>query len=169
MEDAFFYEFGVYLTSFLLEGEVLGQTKFQVVLQAPPTRLPQEVEDGLRKSNVAWIGVEFEGGDVTVPAWFVYQNGKVYVLSSKEPSLEEQSIPGLPGARDLVVITPAQVPGHRPGALARRRPAPGGTGVGAGRGSPGGPPPRPARPPEAAVRRWRDTWLIAELTPIVPA
>ncbi|HXF56725.1 MAG TPA: hypothetical protein VNO34_03975 [Actinomycetota bacterium] len=169
VEDAFLEELGVYLASFLLEGEVLGQTEFQVVLQAPPARFPREVEDGLRKSDVAWIGIEFEGRDVTVPAWFVYQNGKIYVLSSKEPSLEEQSIPGLPDARDLVVITRRK---YRDTALGRFHAAV--------RILEGPEWERAAAlladrrrdrhgPPEAAIRRWRDTCVIAELTPIVPA
>src|SRR5205823_9891524 len=39
------------------------------------------------------------------PAWFVYRNGKIYLLSSNEPSLDEQTVPGLPDAKELVVIT----------------------------------------------------------------
>ena len=58
VEDAVFEEAGIYLASFLLAGEVLGQTEFQVVLQAAPEKLPKEVDDGLKKSDVAWIGVE---------------------------------------------------------------------------------------------------------------
>src|SRR5207249_9746865 len=61
VEDAVFEEAGIYLASFLLAGEVLGQTEFQVVLQAAPEKLPKEVDDGLKKSDVAWIGVEYEG------------------------------------------------------------------------------------------------------------
>ena len=68
-------------------------------------KLPKEVEDGFRKSDVAWIGVEYDGKEITVPAWFVYKNGKVYVLSSVEPSLQEQTIPGLPDSSDLLIIT----------------------------------------------------------------
>jgi hypothetical protein len=83
----------------------MGQTEFQVVLQAAPDRLPKEIEDGLKKSDVIWAGVEYGGRDVAIPAWFVYRNGKIYVLSSKEPSLEEQTVPGLPDAKELVVIT----------------------------------------------------------------
>lgn len=103
--DAAFEELGPYLASFILAGEVLGQTEFQVVLQAGATALPKEVEDGLKKSDVVWAGVRFDGRDVTIPAWFVYRNGKIYLLSSNEPSLEEQTVPGLPGAKELLVIT----------------------------------------------------------------
>jgi hypothetical protein len=167
VEGAVFDEVGVYLASFLLAGEVLGQTEFQVVIQAPPDRLPKEVDDGLKKSDVAWIGVEYEGKDVAIPAWFVYRNGKIYVLSSKEPSLAEQSIPGLPDSADLVVITRRK---YRDTSLGRfhaavrllegqeweeaaklladrRRDRHG--------------------PPEEAIKRWRGTSDIAELTPIV--
>ncbi|HEV8421114.1 MAG TPA: hypothetical protein VGR13_07145, partial [Actinomycetota bacterium] len=64
VEDARLEELGVYLASFLLDGEVLGQTEFQVVLQAAPDRLDKEIEDGLKKSDVIWVGVEHEGRDV---------------------------------------------------------------------------------------------------------
>jgi hypothetical protein len=166
--DAMFGELGTYLASFILDGEVHGQTEFLVVLQAASQKLPKEFEDGLKKSDVAWVGVEYQGKDVAVPAWFVYRNGKIYVLSSKEPSLEEQSIPGLPDAKELVVVTRRK---YRDTSLDRfhaavrllegpewdeaaslladrRRDRHG--------------------PPEQAIKRWRDSSVIAELTPIVP-
>jgi hypothetical protein len=167
VEDALFEQAGTYLASFVLDGEVLGQTEFQVVLQAAPERLPKEIEDGLKKSDVAWIGVEYEGKDVTVPAWFVYRTGKLYVLSSLEPSLDEQTIPGLPDAHELVVITRRK---YRDTSLQRLRVA--------------------ARilegpewdeavklladrrrdrhgPPENAIKRWRGACAVAELTPLI--
>ena len=46
VEDALFEELGVFLASFLLDGEVLGQTEFQVVLQArPPSTRPTSRTD----------------------------------------------------------------------------------------------------------------------------
>jgi hypothetical protein len=167
VEGATFEEVGMYVVSFLLDGELLGQTEFQVVVQAAPEKLPKEFEDGLKKSDIVWIGVEHQGKDVAVPAWFVYRGGKVYVLSSREPALEEQSIPGLPDATDLIVITRRK---YRDTSLGRfhaavrllqgqeweeaaklladrRRDRHG--------------------PPEEAVKRWRGTCDIAELTPIV--
>jgi hypothetical protein len=167
VDDGVFEEMGGYLASFLLDGEVLGQTEFQVVLQGPAERLPAEVEDGLRKSDVIWIGLEHGGREVTAPAWFVYNKGKVYVLSSNEPSLEEQTIPGIPGAEELLVITRRKLRDtalgrfhaayrllegaewERAAALLadRRRSR--------------------AGPPEDAVKRWRGTCSIAEVTPIV--
>ena len=169
IDDASFEELGVYLASFLLDGEVLGQTEFQVVLQAAPPKLTSEVEDGLKKSDIAWMGVEYQGKDVVVPAWFVYRNGKIYVLSSNEPSLEEQSIPGLPDTKELLVITRRK---YRDTSLGRfhaavrllespewdqaaalladrRRDRHG--------------------PPGDAIKRWKGSCAIAELTPIVPA
>jgi len=59
IEDAMFEQPGTHLASFVLDGEVLGQTEFQVVLQAAPEKLPKDVEDGLKKSDVAWMGVEY--------------------------------------------------------------------------------------------------------------
>jgi hypothetical protein len=169
VEDAAFEELGVYLASFLLGGKVLGQTEFQVVIQAAPERLSKDVEDGLKKSDVIWAGVEHDGQEVTAPVWFVYRQGKIYLLSSKEPSLEEQTVPGLPDASDLVVITrrkyrdtslgrfhaaarilEGQEWNQAAALLADRR-----------RDRHG--------PPAEAIKRWRDTCVIAELTPIVPA
>jgi hypothetical protein len=167
VEDAVLEETGMYLASFLLGGELLGQTEFQVVIQAAPEKLPKEIEDGLRKSDIAWIGVEYEGKDVAVPAWFVYRNGRIYVLSSKEPSLEEQTIPGLPDAKDLMVITRRK---YRDTALTRFH---------AATRLLEGPEWEDAAklladrrrdrhgPPEEAIKRWRAAAYIAELTPIL--
>jgi hypothetical protein len=167
VEDARLDELGVYLASFLLNGEILGQTEFQVVLQAAPDKLGKEIEDGLKKSDVIWVGVEHEGRDVAVPAWFVYRNGKIYVLSSIEPSLEEQSVPGLPDAQDLIVITRRK---YRDTSLSRfhavARVLEGqeweqAAALLADR--------RRSRfgPPQDSVKRWRGSCAIAELTPIV--
>ena len=167
VEGAVFDQLGTYVASFLLRGELLGQTEFNVVLQAAPDRLPKEVEDGLKKSDVAWIGVEYDGRDVAVPAWFVYRNGKIYVLSALEPSLEEQSIPGLPDASDAVVITRRK---YRDTALGRFH---------AAVRTLDGPEWEEAAklladrrrdrhgPPGDAIKRWRGKVAIAELTPVV--
>ena len=167
VEDAVFDELGVYLASFLLNGELMGQTEFQVILQAAPEKLGKDVEDGLRKSDVIWVGVEYEGRDVTIPAWFTYRNGKIYVLSSNEPNLEEQTVPGLPDARDLVVITRRK---YRDTALGRFHAAARvldgqeweqAAALLADR--------RRSRvgPPQDSIKRWRGSCAIAELTPIL--
>src|SRR5207248_6024180 len=57
---------------------------------------------------VIWVGVEDHGRDHTVPAWFVYRQGKVFLLSQKKQAPdapEEQVVPGVPQAQDLVVVT----------------------------------------------------------------
>lgn len=167
VDDALFEAPGTYLASFVLDGEILGQTEFQVVVQAAPDRLPKDVEDGLRKSDVAWIGVEYQGKDVTVPAWFAYRGGKIYVLSSIEASLEEQTIPGLPDITDLVVITRRK---YRDTSLGRFRAA--------ARVLEGPDWEDAAKlladrrrdrhgPPEDAIKKWRGSCAIAELTPLV--
>jgi hypothetical protein len=167
MEDARFEELGVYLASFLLDGEVLGQTEFQVVLQAAPDKLDREIEDGLKKSDVIWVGVEYDGQEVTIPAWFAYRNGRIYVLSSNEPTLDEQTVPGLPEAQDLIVITRRK---YRDTSLSRFHAAARilegqewdqAAALLADR--------RRSRtgPPMDSIKRWRGTCAIAELTPIV--
>ena len=169
VEDAVFEQPGIYLASFLLDGEVLGQTEFQVVIQAAPQKLPAEVEEGLKKSEIAWMGVEHDGKEITVPAWFLYRNGKIYVLSSIEPSLEEQTVPGLPDANDLLVITRRKyrdTSHNRFHATVRLLEGPEWDQTAAlladrRRDRHG--------PPGDAIKRWRNTCAIAELTPIVPA
>lgn len=167
VEDAVFDEVGTHLATFVLDDEVMGQAEFQVVLQAPADKLPKEVEDGLKKSDIAWIGVEYDGKDVAVPAWFVYRSGKLYVLSSIEPSLTEQTIPGLPDATELVVITRRK---YRDTSLGRFRAA--------ARLLEGQEWDDAAKlladrrrdrhgPPEDAIKRWRGTSAIAELTPLL--
>ncbi len=167
VEEATFDETGAYLASFVIDGEIVGEIEVPVYVQTPPTKLPKEVEDGFRKSDVIWVGVDVNGVRRTVPAWFAYKNGKVLVLSQREPGPEEQSIPGLPNANDLVVITRRkgrdtsldehhaavrllQGPEWEDAAKAlvdRRRSRVG--------------------PPEDSLKRWRGTCDIAELTPLV--
>jgi hypothetical protein len=167
LEDVVLEELGTYLASFALDGEVLGQTEFNVVVQAAAEKLPKEYEDGFRKSDIIWVGVEYGGKDVTVPAWFAYRNGRVYVLSSIEPSLEEQTVPGLPDAKDLVVITRRKLREtslDRFHATARVLEGPEWDEAAAlladRRRSRVG-------PPQDSIKRWRGTCAIAELTPIV--
>lgn len=167
VDDAHFEELGVHLATFLLGGEVLGQTEFQVVLQAAPEKLSKDTEDGLKRSDVIWVGVEYEGKDVTIPAWFAYRQGKIYVLSSKEPSLQEQTIPGINDASDVVVITRRKL---RDTALGRFRAVvrllegaewDQAAALLADR--------RRSRvgPPQDSITRWKGTCAIAELTPLV--
>ena len=159
----------MYAASFLLDGEVVGQTEFQTVLQAAPEKLDKEFEDGLRKSDVIWVGVEHDGREVTIPAWFAYRNGKIYLLSSNEPSLEEQTVPGLPDAQDLIVVTRRK---YRDTSLSQFHAA--------ARSLEGQEWEQAAAlladrrrsrvgPPEDSIKRWRGACTIAELTPIVPS
>ena len=105
IEDARFDETGMFLASFVLDGEIVGELEVPVYVQAGAAKLPKEVEEGFRKSDVIWVGVEASGIRRTVPAWFAYRNGKVYVLSKRDPGPEEQSIPGVPHANELLLVT----------------------------------------------------------------
>jgi len=80
--DVMLEETGTYVGSFILDGYLLGEIEVPVWLQEGAA-LPKAVEDGLKRSDVIWIGVENKGGDHTVPAWFVYRQGKIYVLSQR--------------------------------------------------------------------------------------
>jgi hypothetical protein len=105
IEDAQFDETGMFLASFVIDGEIVGELEVPVYVQAGAAKLPKEVEEGFRKSDVIWVGVEASGIRRTVPAWFAYRNGKVYVLSKRDPGPEEQSIPGVPQASELLLVT----------------------------------------------------------------
>jgi len=105
IEDAFLDEAGTYLVSFVLDGEIVGELEVPVHVQAAPAKLPKEVEDGLKRSDVIWVGVEAGDTRKLIPSWFAYRNGRIYVLSQREPGPHEQTVPGIPGARELVVVT----------------------------------------------------------------
>ncbi len=105
VEDAVFDETGTYVASFILDGEIVGELEFPVYVQSAPAKLDKETEDGLKKSDVIWIGTDRGGRRRTVPAWFAYRNGKILVVSQREPGPEEQTVPGVPEAHELVVVT----------------------------------------------------------------
>jgi hypothetical protein len=190
IDDAVLREVGTYLVSFIVEGEVLGEVEVPVWLQAAPEKLPKDIEDGLKRSDVIWVGLEHPpkpertGLDrwvpmlrkppperpKTIPSWFVYRNGRIYVLSRREPGFDEQSVPGVPGADEVLVVTRrkgretslnefrASVRVLEPGGaeweqaaalLADKRKSRAGA-------------------PGESIQRWRATCDIGELTPVVP-
>ncbi len=174
VDDAHFEETGAYIASFVIDGEIVAEIEVPVFVQQAPTKLPKEVEDGLRKSDVIWVGVERDGERRTVPAWFTYKNGKILVLSKDRPGPEEQTVPGLPGTSEVLVVTRRKTTNpetrardtgldefyaavrmlegpeweEAAKALADRR-----------RSRVG--------PPQDSIQRWRGSCSIAELTPIV--
>ncbi len=106
VEDAMFEETGTHIASFVLDGEIIAEVEVPVFLQQAATKLPKDVEDGLRKSDVIWVGVERrDGNPLTIPAWFTYKNGRILVLSKNDPGPDEQTVPGIPGASEVVVVT----------------------------------------------------------------
>jgi hypothetical protein len=170
ISDAVLSEAGSYLASFILDDQILGEVEVPVYLQTAPATLPKHVEDGLKRSDVIWVGVESRNGrPKTIPAWFVYRQGKIYLVSQLEPGPQEQTVPGVPGEPELLVITRrkgrdtsldtfrASVRVLEPGTpdydqaigfLADRRRSRFG-------------------PPEESIARWRESCAIAELTPVV--
>jgi hypothetical protein len=170
IEDAVFDEAGGYLVSFILNGEIIGEIETTVLLQAAADKHPKEFEDGLKKSDTIWVGTG-EGAftnNLSAPVWFAYKNGKIYVLHQKEPGPEEQSVPGLPDAKELLVVTRRKGRDTAKGEfhagvrllesgpefdeaaklLVDKRKSRGG-------------------PPADSLNRWKGTCLIAELTPLV--
>jgi hypothetical protein len=169
VRDAVFDETGAYVASFIIDEQIVGEIELPVYVQAAPTKLPKETEDGLKKSDVLWVGVERGGRRVTIPAWFVYRNGKIYVLSQREPGPQEQTVPGIGDAKEFVVVTrrkgrdtsleeftaaPRLLEGAEwedaAKALADKRKSRAGA-------------------PDESVQRWRGACDILELTPNVPA
>jgi hypothetical protein len=175
IEDALFDETGTYVVSFMVDDEIVSEMEVPVYVQVAPPKLPKQLEDGLRKSDVIFVGVERGGVRRMIPAWFAYKNGRIYVLSKNDSGPEEQSVPGIPGASELMVVTrfkatspeirgrdtaveefPAAVrmldgPEWEDAAKAladRRRSRSG--------------------PPGDAIASWRGSCAIAELTPVVP-
>lgn len=169
IEDARFDETGTFVVSFVIDKEIVGEIEVPVLIQQAPTKLPKAIEDGFKRSDVIWVGVEANGRRKLIPSWFAYRNGRIYVLSQRAPGPEEQTVPGIPGATELVVVTrrkgrdtsldefPAAVrvlqgPEWEDAAkiLADRRRS-------------------RAGPPGDAIARWRGSCDIAELTPVLPA
>lgn len=169
VEDAVFDETGTYLASFILDAEVVSELEVPVYVQAAPQQLAKEIEDGFKKSDVIWVGAEVNGRRRTVPAWFGYKAGKLYLLSQRTPGPEEHTIPGVPDATELVVVTRRK---GRDTSLdeftAAQRLLEGAEWEEAARLLVDR---RRSRtgPPAEAIARWRSTCDIVELTPNVPA
>ena len=105
VSQAVFDETGTYVASFVVDEQVLGEIEVPVYVQASPDKLDKGIEEGLKKSDVIWVGVDRHGRRTTAPVWFAYKNGKVYVLSQREPGPKEQTVPGIGEADEFVVIT----------------------------------------------------------------
>lgn len=169
VDDGVFDETGTYVAAFIMDGQVVGEIELPVYVQAAPTKLPKETEDGLKKSDVIWVGAEIGGRRRTVPAWFAYKNGKIYVLSQREAGPDEQTVPGTGSAKEMVVVTrrkgrdtsleefgvaPRVLQGaeweEAAKALVDRRRSRNG-------------------PPAESLQRWRQACDILELTPNIPA
>jgi hypothetical protein len=103
--DAVLDETGTYVASFILDGEILGEIEFPVYVQTAAQKLPKETEDGLRKSDVIWVGTRVNGDRRMAPVWFAYKDGKIYLLSCRGSDAQEQTVPGVPDAQELVVVT----------------------------------------------------------------
>ena len=98
-------ESGMHVASFVIDDQVLGEIEVPVFVQAEPEKLDKSVEEGLKKSDVIWVGARVGRSVRSVPCWFAYKNGKVYVLSQREPGPQEQTVPGVGTAREFFVVT----------------------------------------------------------------
>jgi hypothetical protein len=166
--DTVLDETGTFLASFILGDEVVGELEFPVYVQAAAPKLPKETEEGLRKSDVIWVGTRVNSHEQLAPVWFAYKDGKIFVLS-KPDNTDEQKVPGVPDAQELIVVTRRK---GRDTALqefnAAQRVLEGPEWEAAAkllvdrRRSRVG-------PPDESIQRWRGSCDIVELTPNVPA
>jgi hypothetical protein len=169
VEDAVLEVTGTHLVSFILDEEIVGEIPVPVYVQQAPAKLPKRIEDGLKRSDVIWVGPGRDGR--MIPAWFAFKNGRILLLSQREPGPEEQTVPGLPGASELLVITRRKAEGGHTALAefpASVRLLEGGEWEEAAKVLADR---RRSRvgPPEESIARWRGSCDIAELTPVVPA
>ena len=177
VEDATFPRPAAYLASFLLEGEVVAQVEFEVVLQAGAGEAArgvrgrtEEVRRHLGRAAAAAKDGEGRAGHRRSPRGSPTRAARSTCCPSASPGPTEQTVPGVPGAGELVVITRRKgtntslerfiASGARPGG---RRMGRRGQDVLVDR--------RRSRvgPPEESLERWRGACDIVELTPVVPA
>ena len=62
VDDAVFDETGTFVASFMLNGEIVGEIEVPVFVQSAPVKLSKDAEDGLKKSDVIWVGTESPNG-----------------------------------------------------------------------------------------------------------
>jgi hypothetical protein len=169
VEGATFDETGTFVASFIVDDQIVGELDVPVYVQAAAAKLPKDTEDGLKRSDVIWLRTRVEGEDRSIPAWFAYKDGRIYVLSQREPGPEEQTVPGAGVVNEMTVTT------RRKGRDTSLEEFPVAPRVLEGpeweaaamllvdkRKSRNG-------PPSESLNRWRGTADILELTPNVPA
>lgn len=89
---------------FLMNGAQVG--RIPVFIDAPESAaaagvLDDVLEGTLKKSAILWVRIpQPDGGEVTRPAWFVYEGGKVYVLTGPE----EQDLTNIDRADEVELI-----------------------------------------------------------------
>jgi hypothetical protein len=167
--DAVLDETGAFIASFIIDDVIVAELEFPVYVQASPAKLSKETEDGLKKSDVIWVGTEVDGRRKTIPAWFAYKDGKIYVLSQKKPGPEEQTVPGVPGAPELLVVTRRKLRDTSleeffttPRLLQAAEWEAAAKLLADKRKSRNG-------PPQDSITRWRGSCDIVELTPVLPS
>jgi hypothetical protein len=74
------------------------------VTSATAPALSKAAEAGFKRSDIIWVGVD-ASGEGSVPCWFAYKNGRILVVSRKEPGPSEQTVPGIPGASEVTIVT----------------------------------------------------------------
>ena len=93
------------MASFILDGQIVGELEFPMYVQAAATKLPKETEDGLKKSDVIWVGTDAQRASRDDPRVVRLQEREDLHGVAAQPGPEEQTVPGVPDAQELVVVT----------------------------------------------------------------
>ena len=169
VEDAVFDETGTFVASFIVDEQILGEIEVPVYVQVAPTKLPKDVEDGFRKSDVVWIGTDAHGRRNDPVVVRLQGRQALRARRSANPAPRSRRSPARTTRREFVLVTRRKgrdtsldeftaAPRKLEGAeweqaakllVDRRRSRVG--------------------PPEDSLKRWRTTSDIYELTPNVPA
>ena len=94
--DVTFLGPGTYTLRYYIYDDHVIDVPFDVMQSDPPygAVVPGPVDAALAKSTIAWIAIPQNGSEVTKPAWYGYEEGRVYVLTGPG----EQELPGLAGS-----------------------------------------------------------------------
>ena len=139
VDDAVFDETGTFVASFMLNGEIVGEIEVPVYVQASPTKLSKETEDGLKKSDVIWVGTESPNGHRrTVPGLVRVQERQDLRLVAEGARCGRTDDPRRARCRPAAGDHPSEAARHRArgvlrGAAEARGPGVGGSGEAPGR------------------------------------
>jgi hypothetical protein len=106
--DAVFDETGTYVASFIIDDAIVGEIEFPVFVQSAPVKLAKETEDGLKKSDVIWVGTD-QGGRRRPCRRSSLQGQILVVWRDRARGTDRAGVP----THELVVVTRRRVATRR--------------------------------------------------------